>query len=280
MTLDMSCTRPIQTAHIFPQLLDNLSDVLESLRPEEWNMPSPCPGWSVHDLAAHIVGVDVGQLSMERDEFHASLINADDWDDLVVGLNDLNEQWVRATKRVSPKLMICLLRLAGDQVNTYLQSLDPYTVGPVVSWASPDPASMWLHIARKYTERWHHQQQIREAVGRPLLTGPSWFAPVLATFAHGLPRAYSNVNTATGTSVRVTITGASGGIWVVARNDAGWALCDLGIGEPVAQVVINEIDAWKLFTKSIARDVTKEGIVIEGDRELGYKVLNTVSIIA
>ena len=46
-------------------------------------LPTPCPGWSVHDLAAHILGDEVGQLSMGRDGFQASLIIADDWDGLL-----------------------------------------------------------------------------------------------------------------------------------------------------------------------------------------------------
>ena len=109
---------------------------------------------------------------MGRDDYHVSLVAANDWASLVAGLNGLNEQWVTAMRRLSPRLMIDLLKSTGEQVNRYLLSLDPHSTGPVVSWASPDPAPMWLHIAREYTERWHHQQQIREAVGRPLLTGP------------------------------------------------------------------------------------------------------------
>ncbi len=276
----MCCTRPVITTHLFPPLLNNLIEVLASLGPEEWTMPTPCPGWSVHDLAAHIFGDDIGQLSSERDGFHASLIDAANWDNLVLGLNDLNEQWVRAMKRVSPQLMIDLLKSAGDQVNSHLHSLDPDIVGPVVSWASPDPAPMWLHIAREYTERWHHQQQLREAASKPLLTDPVWFAPVLATFAHGLPRAYCNIRASGGTMVEVKISGPSGGTWVVARNDAGWVLCEGPVGEPAARVVIDEIDAWKLFTKSIARDIVEGRTVIEGNRELGSKALDTVSIIA
>ena len=206
----MSCAKPILTAHLFPGLLQELIDVLETLAPEEWDLPTPCLGWSVHDLAAHILADEVGQLSMGRDEYDVSLIDANDWTSLVTGLNDLNEQWVMAMRRVSPRLMIDLLKSTGEQVNRYLQSLDPYSTGPVVSWASPDPAPMWLHIAREYTERWHHQQQIREAVGRPLLTGTDWFAPVLATFVHGLLRSYSVVTSSIGTKVRVTISGDSG----------------------------------------------------------------------
>ena len=113
---------------------------------------------------------------------------------------------------------------------------------------------MWLHIAREYTERWHHQQQVREAVGRPLLTGPDWFAPVLATFVHGLPRTYSEVSAPTGTTVRVTISEASGRTWSVARIESEWVPCDNEIAEP--------------------------RFVIEGDQELASKALVTVSIIA
>ena len=276
----MSCSKPVLTAHLLPGLLQELIDVLETLAPEEWDLPTPCPGWSVHDLAAHILGDEVGQLSMGRDDYHTLLISANDWTELVTGLNDLNEQWVTAMRRVSPQLMIDLLKSMGEQVNRYLQSLDPHSTGPVVSWASPDPAPMWLHIAREYTERWHHQQQIREAVSRPLLTGPDWFAPVLATFVHGLPRAYSRVDGSIGAGVRVTITGASGGTWFIARTNSQWMLCDDELRETAAHLTIDEIDAWKLFTKSIDREDVESKVVVEGDTQLGLKALDTVSIIA
>ncbi len=276
----MSCTKPVLIAHLFPGLLQELIDVLESLTPEEWDLSTPCPGWSVHDLTAHILADEVGQLSMGRDDYDVSLIDVSDWASLVVKLNDLNEQWVTAMRRVSPRLMIDLLKSTGEQVNCYLQSLDPHSTGPVVSWASPDPAPMWLHIAREYTERWHHQQQIREAAGRPLLTDPYWFAPVLATFAHGLPKAYSGVDAAIGASVRVTITGASGGTWLVARIDVKWMLCEDELRETAAHLTIDEIDAWKLFTKSVTREDVESKVVVEGDTQLALKALDTVSIIA
>ncbi len=276
----MSCAKPVLTAYLFPGLLQELIDVLETLAPEEWDLPTPCPGWSVHDLAAHILGDEVGQLSMGRDDYHASLIDANDWAGLVKGLNDMNEQWVTAMKRVSPRLMIDLLKSTGERVNRHLQSLDPHSTGPVVSWASPDPAPMWLHIAREYTERWHHQQQIREALDRPPLTDPNWFAPVLATFVHGLPKAYSGVDAAIGASVRVTITGVSGGTWLVARVASKWSLCEDVLGERAAHLTIDEVDAWKLFTKSIAREDVESKVAVEGDAQLALKALDTVSIIA
>ncbi len=276
----MRKTEPVLTAHLFQGLIANLIDVLASLTPEEWELPTPCPGWSVHDLASHLLAGDVGQLSMGRDGFEAGIVDEDEWPDFVVAINTLNERWVEAMRRVSPRLLTDLVRSTGEQANHYLQSLDPYAVGPVVSWAGPEPAPMWLHIAREYTERWHHQQQLREAVAKPLLLEPEWFAPVLATFAHGLPRSLSMVDAPTGTSVRVAISGPSGGVWLVMRTDAGWVLCE---DEPLtadAHVTLDEIDAWKMFTKGIDADTLASKALVEGDQALASRVLATVSIIA
>ncbi len=42
----------------------------------------------------------------------------------------------------------------------------------------------------------------------------------------------------------------------------------------------SEIDAWKLFTKSVGRSEIKPKVVFEGDLQLAQKVLETVSIMA
>ena len=44
-----------------------LLDVLRSIARADWHLPSPCPGWSVHDLVLHILGTDVGVISRQRD---------------------------------------------------------------------------------------------------------------------------------------------------------------------------------------------------------------------
>ena len=276
----MRRAEPVLTVHLFQGILDNLMDVLTTLTPEEWDLPTACPGWSVHDLAAHLLAGDIGQLSMGRDDFDAGLVDSDGWKSFVEDINRLNEQWVEAMRRVSPRLLTEFLGSTGEQANRYLQSLDPSATGPVVSWASPEPAPMWLHIAREYTERWHHQQQIREAVGKPLLMEPGWFAPVLATLVHGLPQSYANCDAPVGTTVRVTISGPSGGLWLVAHTDSAWVLCENEHLVTDAQLTLDEIDAWKMFTKSIDRDSLASRVLIAGNRDLATRALATVSIIA
>jgi hypothetical protein len=52
------------------------------------------------------------------------------------------------------------------------RDLDLDALGEPVSWAGPDPAPLWLDCARDFTEYWVHQQQIRDATGRPDTGGP------------------------------------------------------------------------------------------------------------
>ena len=168
---------------------------------------NPCPAWSGHQLALHLLDVDVGQLSRERDGHRASMIEATGWDDLVSALNRKNEAWVNSAGGISPRLTSELLEITGEEVASHLSSLDPYSDGPEVSWAGPASTPMWLHIAREYTERWHHQQQIRQATGTKLLTGKEMFAPVLETFARAFPRTYEGGSASDGCTVKVAILG-------------------------------------------------------------------------
>lgn len=276
----MKSPEPVVVTHLLPELLDRFLELLEDLSDSDWGAESPCPGWSVHDVALHLLGGDVGQLSMERDSHQESFIQADRWDQLVARLNEQNHRWVAQTRRISPRLLRELLRFTGDKVNDYFASLDLSSLGPSVSWAGPGAQPTWLHVAREYTERWHHQQQIRLAVGRSLLTDPKMFSPVLATFVHALPRTYDDVIAPDGTTVRLTIQGQSGGAWLLVRQPGTWSLfADDSLIDPTAHVSLAEDDAWRLFTNSVSDEELRLRVRIGGDEGLASKALETVAII-
>ena len=271
---------PITVIHLFPELLSQLLQLLLKLSPEEWQKPTACPGWSIKDLAAHLLGVEASVLSWERDEFGEAWIATDSWDELVALLNQHNEAWVVATQRISPALLCEILQSLGEKTCQYYASVDPEATGPVVDWAGPEPAPMWLHLAREYTERWHHQQQIREALGQPLLTQSRFFGPVLATFVHGMPRAYFGITAPVGTTVKVSILGDSGGEWYLVRCGDSWRLSMVETATTAAQLRIDQFDAWKLFTRSVPKSQVAPRVQVQGDTELAWQVLETISIIA
>ena len=276
----MKSVESVLVQHLLPEVLERLLVLLESLSPDEWGRPTSAGKWSVHGVALHLLDVELGQLSRQRDEFLAGYIRESEWSELVRLLNEKNERWVEAASGLSPRVVIDVMRFAGDQACDYFASLEPDVVGPTVDWAGNVPGSTWLHPAREYTERWHHQPQIREATGRPLLDKPRLFAPVLATFVHGLPRAYERVDADDGTTVRVSIAGDSGGNWLVHLQDGRWSLYADDDVPAQASITIGQDDAWRLFTRTLSPDDVRPRASIEGDTTLALAALDTVSIIA
>lgn len=271
--------QPIIVIDLFPEILDQLLSLLTGLSEEEWNKPTVCAGWSVKDVALHLLGVEVGNLSRRRDGY-ASSVFPDGWDELVAFVNDWNQEWIQVARRVSPQLLIDLMRCTGGQMCEYLCSLDPYAMGSSVSWAGPGPAPVWLDIAREYTERWHHQQHIRDAVGKPGLKQPRHFSPVLATFAWAMPRAFRGVIGAEGTVVTLMVTGESGGQWSLRQEEGDWLFYEGTPDHPDAEVIFDEDIAWRLFTLGCSESDASEHVTLMGDRTLGMRVFEMVSIIA
>ena len=271
---------PILVVDRFPDLLDALLNLLGNLSSEEWQRPTVAEGWNVHDIALHLLGDEIGILSRKRDGFKEAPVSFATWDELVLWLNERNNQWVRQTRRISPRLLCDLLKLTGDQANVYFNSLDPYMLAGPVSWAGSDPAPVWLDIAREFTERWHHQQHIRDAVGKPGLTESRFLEPVLATFVRSLPRAYQQIEAADGTAITLTIVGDSGGSWSVIRELGRWCLYLGKLPQPRAEVILSGNIVWRLFTKGITKEIARHQMIFSGDQVFGQQMLEAVSIIA
>jgi len=274
--------QPILTAHLFPELLDALLALLTNLSEKEWQRPTACAGWSVKDVALHLLGDDVGILSRQRDNFRLPGQAVTDWADLVALINSLNAQWVQATRRMSPRLLCDLLAVTGSQVCEYVATRDPFALGGAVSWAGPDATPVWLDLAREYTERWHHQQHIRDAVNRPGLKAPRDFTPVLDTFLRALPHTFRTVPAAIGAVVTLYITGDAGGQWQLVRTADAWQLMTGHAPQPTTVIEMDQESAWRLLTKGIDPTVNARGvsITITGDQALGQQVYDAVSIIA
>lgn len=276
----MKPPEPIIVADLFPRVLDSLLELLSSLSADDWNKPTACPGWSVKDIASHLLGGEVGILSRKRDGYAYSGNDSISWEDLVVLINRLNDTWVKATSRMSPRVLCELMKLTGEQVCDYFKSLDPYATGGPVDWASSEPAPVWLDLAREHTERWHHQQQIRDAVGKPGMKDPRFFAPVLDAFVRALPRTYASVDSEDGTLIALTITGDSGGKWFLLRENGRWNLYVEAGKTADSELVIDQDLAWRLFTKGVSKDEALARSTLLGDQALAATALDMVSVIA
>src|SRR5262249_21525557 len=205
----------ILTGELFGPVRRELVSLLEGLREEDWARPTAAVKWDVKDVALHILGGDIGNISRRRDAFS---LQADLWsyDKLVAFINEINASWVAAGQRISAPLLIDLLEHVGRQADEYFAGLDPFRMGGPVSWAGSEPMTGWFDVAREYTERWHHQQQIRDATGHPGLYERRLFEPIMDTFVRALPWVFRDVAAPDGTTVRLALNGVL---------EKEWSLC-------------------------------------------------------
>ncbi len=271
----------IHTQHLFPILDSRLITLLRTLSDDEWNAPTRAKLWRVKDVAAHLLDTNIRILSMSRDAYTGETpTDTHSYSDLVAFLNRLNADWVAASRRISPRVLTDLLESTGLQHSQHMAGLDLHTQAVFsVAWAGHDTSPNWFHIAREYTEKWHHQQQIREAVSKPGIESRELYYPVLDTFLRALPYHYRNVQADQGTTVSVTITGEAGGTWVMRRESDGW-MFSATTSAPDAMITLPDTEAWKLFTKGLLAEEAEKHVTLNGNLLLTRPILSLVAVMA
>jgi uncharacterized protein (TIGR03083 family) len=252
-------------------------DLLRRLDEDEWTRPTVCPGWNVKDVAAHVLGDHVGRLSMHRDGYFG--MSPRDGEAFPAYLDRINEEWVDAARRLSPRMLIGLLSAAGDEIVAFWQTVDLQSLDGQVRWAGPERHPLWLDIAREYSEYWTHQQQICDATGRPGLADPHYVGPVIDTFLRALPYTLRDVNAVPGTALQVTVTGPGGGDWFCVRGPDRWRLHRDPSPRPAARLSLDADTTWRLCTRGITPEQAGSRVGVDGAEQLARAALRIVSII-
>lgn len=272
----------IETLPLFAILDKKLVELLNSLTAEEWDMQTIAKLWKVKDVASHLLDGNLRALSISRDNYYGEKSdNIGSYQDLVDYLNHLNTSWTSATRRLSPQVIINLLEITGKEYSEYLKTLNSYDDAIFsVAWAGQETSSNWFHIAREYTEKFLHQQQIREAVGKPGIMTKELYYPFIDTFMFAFPHTFRNVSAEVGTVVSLEITTEIGGVWNIIKTDIAWRLDkDVNL-KSQAKVIIDPDTAWKLFSKSWKPEQVIDKVEIAGNMVLAQQILNIVAVMA
>lgn len=268
---------PILTAHLFPKIEALLLDLLQSLTPGEWELQTISPKWKVKDVTAHLLDTQLRKLSIVRDGCWPPTPPISD---LAAFINQLNQEGVTLYRRLSPPVLISLMELTSRESAEYHASLDLFAPAAfAVSWAGEETSLNWFDTAREFTERWHHQQQIRLAVNRPGIMTPELYHPVLDCFLRALPYAYRDVPADPGTLLEFEISGDCGGVWWLHRDAAAWRLVNRTSAQATSKATIPQEIAWRIFTKGIDRRSAEAQTQVEGNSQLGLHILSMKSIV-
>lgn len=227
-------------------LREERQDVLEllgCLGEAEWSTPTACTGWDVKDLALHLLDDDFGWLSRGRDAEVDGLVPMDlEYREFVEALNQKNQRWVDASRGLSWRLVQELLAWSGAHVSAYHDAV-PLTEPARVIWAGGRVPG-WLGLGRDFTERWVHQQQIRDAVGNPG-DHHRFLITVLSVFVWAFRHQYRPAFDA-GTIVNLNL--GEGAQWDLIRGDDGWGLVPGLADWPRAAITTDRDSAWRLLT--------------------------------
>lgn len=273
---------PIDTRALFRPVSASLVTLLRQLPPESWDRPTVAGSWIVRDVVAHLLDSTLRRLSFHRDGMtpppprHPVSSEAD----FVRFINDLNAGWVASARRLSPRVLTDLYERAGQELADWFESLSLDAPALfAVSWAGDDVSAGWFDIGREFTELWHHQQQIRMAVGAAGLADPRYLRAVIDIAVRGLPHALRNVPAEPGQTVVVDVAGASGDQWTLTRDELRWTLWRGVPASPTSRIRLSDETAWKLLFNALREHDAAAAVHIEGDADLARALLRARSVI-
>jgi len=271
----------IDTRTEFGLISRKLLELLPQLGPDEWQARTCYPNWRVKHIAVHLLQTALSRLSLQRDAYPPgdSLMDAVSFDVLSDMIARANDGWAELFETISPQLIVDLLSLADRQLTDYIVNLDLMDQASFsVAWAGETISSNWFDIAREYTERWHHQQQIREAVGAAGITTKELCAPVIDTLIRAIPYWYGNLHAPEGTGILIEITGESGGEWLLAKESNSWQLYRTENETGDAHIFMSDNTAWRFLTRTISAEEAQSCIRFSGKSNLCKNFLNVKAI--
>src|SRR5262245_29902637 len=273
---------PVDTRTFFRPVSTSLVDLLRGLSRQDWERSTVARQWVVRDVVAHLLDTTLRRLSFHRDAMNPpppteAIVSERDFVDFI---NALNARWIDVSKRLSPRVLTDLYERASRDLADWFESLslDAPALFPV-SWAGEHASSGWFDIGREFTELWHHQQQIRMAVGTDPLADPRYLGAVIDVAVRGLPHAYRDVAGEPGQTVAIDISGPSGGRWTLLREEQRWTLSRGEPESPTARIRLSDETAWKLLFNALPESDAARSVRIEGRTELGRALLRARSVI-
>ena len=240
--------------------------LLLELPAADWHAPTALPGWDVQANAVHIFSTEAMLLGepapdVEIDRDAAPHIRND--------IGAANEAWVRGWADASPDEVLDGLRQRVARRLEAIRAMDD------AAWsaegftpAGPDTYGRFMRI--RVMDVWMHEQDIREAVGRPGHVEGPVVEMVLDEISSGLGFVVGKrAGAPQGTSVTFALTGPAGRD-VHISVDGRAALVDQLDGPATATVRTDVLTFTRLAG---GRSTDTSAVEVQGDAELGGRVL-------
>ncbi|HEX2283771.1 MAG TPA: maleylpyruvate isomerase family mycothiol-dependent enzyme [Mycobacterium sp.] len=245
----------------------------------QWRAPTPLPGWTVHDVVAHLIGVESmlqGADTPEADVDVSTLKHVRN------DIGALNECWVRKLRDVSDAELLETFRATTEARRKALSDLSNDEWNAVTATpAGPDSYGRFMRV--RVFDCWMHEQDIRDAVGQPPsvsdLAGPA-AELALDEIATSMGFVVGKLGGAPdGSRVSIELTGPLGRTINVAVDGRGKVVDDFGDADPTSTIRIDGL----LFTRLVGGRTTlaqhPDAVAYRGDEAVGRRVVEHLNFV-
>jgi uncharacterized protein (TIGR03083 family) len=253
---------------------DEIDTVLAGLEDEQWQAQTPLPGWTVHDVTAHLIGTESmlqGVATPDADIDISTLKHVRN------DVGAMNERWVRKLRGVSPAELLDRFRATTAQRREELTAIGEDAWNQVtVTPAGPDTYGRFMRV--RDFDCWMHLHDIRDALSQPA-TDPGPAARLaLDEMAASMGFVVGKLGGAPdGSRVTIVLTGPFGRTINVAVQDRGQVVDDFGGQEPTATITLDGL----LFTRLAGGRTTVDhgAITYGGDEAVGKRIVEHLNYV-
>jgi len=244
-------------------------EVIDGLTPAEWNTASAAPGWTVHDVIAHMS-------SSLHELFGSLLVKVATSQDIEA----LNETAVEARRHWPHSDVAAEYRRWAPRARRALQLTQLPLIGAVgvpMAELGRFPARV-LPSAIAFDTHTHLYQDVAPALSRPL---PAPSPAVIAAIIEWMMLVAANIGAdlplQEGQLIRFSFAGPGGADWLLQRR-RGRVLGELWSGQPALATVIGAADDFPAWGTR-RRPWRECGLDIRGDEELATATLDALRIV-
>lgn len=248
-------------------------DLTDEATPEQWGALTPCPGWTVGDLVAHVIDIEQ-VLGQEPRPDHVPDFAALPHATGDVGrFTEVGVDWRRGR---SPHAVVTELR---ETIARRRAQLDAVPEGGEVLSPFGRPTTMERLLRMRILDTWVHEQDIREALGQPGGMDTPAAMVTLQQFLGGLPKVWAKQAQAPeGATIHLVIADAGRGVeaWAIAGAEGLGETCD-----PVPAPTVAITLTWRDYLAlSAGRETASEvmpRVTLHGDGDLGRRMLGAMT---
>ena len=251
--------------------VEAISTLGATLSDEEWEAPTPCPGWSRKDLISHMVGLESRVLGGEIPDPETV---------------DVAKPWVKNPSASFMEIDVEVRRARRGQIVfgefidiTHLRNeawqLDSRVPETLIHFDPFGEISLGLLLARRVMDIWTHNQDLRTSLGIPgdelgLGAQHSWML-----LGAGLPMVFGKRGGAKpGQSLSLEVRDCFTSLIEV--NNEGKAAFVSVLNAPTTSISISAHEWYLLATGREGRENATP--IVSGDTELAERVLTNFSV--